>query len=141
MVIEGSAKGERKQNIKSETNTMKTQKENQKNGKRIFITAAGSLLAVTLASCGPKQQEAATPLTGEWSWFTGQKVFVKADGTFEGATQIRSGKIEVVDKAKGIYRFSWDNGAWVDTVTLDSSGSKLEGKNQQGDHINAERVK
>ena len=77
---------------------------------------------------------------GRWVWLSTEIVTVRPDGTAFNDTQ----KVEGTWKPKGFggtnYEFSWDDGKWIDQVSVNESGMKISGSNQKGDNIFAWKI-
>lgn len=76
--------------------------------------------------------DACRQVLGHWKWFTGSTHEFRGDGTINGNTKNRW---FCADAARRTITVVWNNGQWVDTLVLDSSGRALEGKNQRGDRV------
>ena len=77
------------------------------------------------------------PVVGRWKWIRNEIIEARADGS---AVNEVNGKEGTWALEKGSYVFSWDNGDWVDTLTLSPDGEMLTGRNQNGNTITGERI-
>ena len=75
-------------------------------------------------------------ISGKWKWFNGAEV-----------TFYSNGAVDASNGAKGnwqytgqVYVIKWTNG-WTDTVTLSTDGRRLNGKNNMGSPVSAQRIK
>jgi hypothetical protein len=77
-------------------------------------------------------------VVGVWAWNRNQqnKVIVQSNGIAKRGTL--SGNVAVVDPAKRIYKFTWNDGA-IETLTLAADRQELAGKNQSGAAISSIR--
>ena len=76
------------------------------------------------------------PLVGEWRWFNGATISVRANGTLQGTNNQRG---KWVREPNNRYVLTWDEG-WIDRVLLSADNRKLQGSNQNGTQISAERI-
>lgn len=88
-------------------------------------------------------------IAGTWDWEVGGKIngYVVVEGTGSSGTlvgydpqgkQQNSGNWEF-DEEKDTYKFKWKIGKWEDTLTLDDSGMKLTGSNNNETLIEGKR--
>lgn len=99
---------------------------------RLYVrnTCAG-WYSVNLPGAGPCGAiNPAGSIVGTWSWFTGDTVYINADGTYNSKNNLK-GTWELTDPSNRIYTLRWDIG-YVDTLTLSSDGKSLSGTNQYG---------
>jgi hypothetical protein len=98
------------------------------------------VLCASLARSEPKEK--ADPVLGRWRWIDKQVVECKADYTFSAIPTGRTGtwKFIPTDTAERKYAFTWDNGVYVDTLTMSRDQTAMKGKNQSGDKITASKV-
>ncbi len=80
--------------------------------------------------------DAAEPLVGEWRWFNGATITVRSNGTLQGTNNQRG---KWAREPNDRYVLTWDEG-WIDRVLLSSDKRKLQGSNQHGTQISAERI-
>ena len=78
-------------------------------------------------------------IIGKWVWMDKQIVECNADGTFTAKPTNRKGTWRVLDSKANDpkYEFKWDEGLFVDTLTLSRDHQKLRGKNEDGKKIEA----
>jgi len=74
-------------------------------------------------------------IAGEWKWFNGGTAVILADGTIQGTGH----SWKCLDSSQRTFLISWSNGKWLDTLTLSQDGNRLDGKNQNGNRVWAER--
>lgn len=92
------------------------------------------LLAVPVSA----QESRCSEIVGNWKWFVGPQLIIKADHTFSNGEN--SGTWEVTKAAEQKYTLRWDVGGFVDEVTLSKDGLKLTGTNNQKNNVAGERV-
>ncbi|MDH4162326.1 MAG: hypothetical protein OEW15_06495 [Nitrospirota bacterium] len=78
-----------------------------------------------------------TAITGTWTWISDMTVIVREDNSLEviddlSHEKINEGKWELVDQTSRTYRFVYQNGNWIDTLTLSPDGRILDGTNNEG---------
>ncbi len=81
-------------------------------------------------------------VAGTWSWVGGQVLVVLPDHTQKvwwDGNQVNQGTWTMLNSSTRLYQFKYDNGGWVDTVTLSADGNTLEGSNQQGTPLKGTR--
>jgi hypothetical protein len=82
-------------------------------------------------------------VVGNWAWFNGVKVTINNGGGCT-ASNGNTGTWTYKDKNKGVIVISWTEGGkagkWIDTLTLSEDGERLEGKNQDGTPVSAEKI-
>ncbi|MEZ4406641.1 MAG: mannan-binding lectin [Polyangiales bacterium] len=84
------------------------------------------------AAPAPAPAPAATlPVAGTWSWFNRTTVTLNADGTGR-ATNNFTARWRVLDAAARRVEINWNNGQYVDTLTLSEDGRSISGTNQNG---------
>ena len=79
-------------------------------------------------------------IVGSWEWAAGQTLRVREDGAvivYKGDRQINSGKWE--KQPDGSFRFTYQQGGFVDTLHLSDDGESVFGKNNQGRDLRATR--
>ncbi len=76
------------------------------------------------------------PLVGEWRWFNGATISVRSNGTLQGTNNQRG---KWTREQNNRYVLTWDEG-WIDRVLLSPDNRKLQGSNQNGTQISAERI-
>lgn len=74
-------------------------------------------------------------IVGKWKWFTGSTAEFGPNGHIPG----QGHHWECLDNGK-TFKISWNNGQWVDTLTLSDDGSRMEGKNQVGNRVWGTRI-
>ncbi len=74
-------------------------------------------------------------IVGQWKWFTGSTAQFDPNGAIPGA----GSHWECLDNGR-TFKISWDNGRWIDTLTLTEDGTRLEGKNQVGNRVWGTRI-
>ncbi|WP_439815801.1 hypothetical protein [Zavarzinia sp. CC-PAN008] len=77
-------------------------------------------------------------IAGEWRWFDGSRLMADPSGRF-ATDRGREGRIYCVDPNRQAFEFRWDAG-WRDQVTLSRDLSRLDGVNDSGQRITAERT-
>lgn len=82
------------------------------------------------------------PILGRWQWIEDQIVDCRADGTFVVTPSNRKGTWEVADEKDGIrkYLIIWDEGKFVDKLTISKDQNSLKGENQEKKEIQAVRI-
>jgi hypothetical protein len=76
-------------------------------------------------------------IIGTWSWFTGETLGIKSDGTF--SSEKNKGTWELINRSYRLYALHWDLGGYSDSLTLSEDGNSLNGKNQFGVIVTASR--
>ena len=74
---------------------------------------------------------------GHWDWFNRVVVSVRPDSSVSGTNGER-GVWRVLDPVRRIFVIEW-NAGWVDTLTISPDGNSLDGGNQNGTHVFAQR--
>ncbi len=74
-------------------------------------------------------------IVGKWKWFTGSTAEFGPNGTIPG----NGNRWECVDGGN-VFKVIWNNGQWIDTLTLSADGMRLEGKNQIGNRVWGQRI-
>ncbi|MBA3010884.1 MAG: hypothetical protein KJ658_00270 [Proteobacteria bacterium] len=74
-------------------------------------------------------------IVGKWKWFTGSTV----DFGFNGEMTGNGNHWECLDNGR-TFKIVWNNGQWIDTLTLSPDGMRLEGKNQFGSRVWGQRI-
>ena len=77
-------------------------------------------------------------IVGNWKWFVGPQLTIKADHTFSNGEN--SGNWESKNAPERRYVLRWDVGGFVDEVTLSADGKKLAGTNNNKNGVSGERV-
>ncbi len=90
------------------------------------------LIALLAADPAPRD-----PVEGRWCWFNDQLITVGPHGVAVSAQGAR-GEWKVDAGAPNSYRFAWDNGRYVDHLTL--SGDGMKGTNSLGSIVHARRT-
>lgn len=82
------------------------------------------------------------PILGRWQWIEEQIVDCRADGTFIVSPSNRKGTWEVADEKDGNrkYLFIWDQGQFVDKITMSKDQKSMKGENQEKKEIQAVRI-
>jgi hypothetical protein len=79
---------------------------------------------------------------GEWEWVDGQTLVVHADHRIEvfdrAMRRINEGRWEPLEGSRR-FRFTHQQGGYIDTVTLSASGNELDGSNNHGYPIHGRR--
>jgi len=70
-------------------------------------------------------------LIGTWKWFTGKNHAFGPNGTSSASGT----SWQCVDSQRRVVRITWDNGKWVDTLTISPDGKRVEGTNQRGGRV------
>lgn len=81
---------------------------------------------------------------GEWLWFNGGLTTLFADGTVTGEHHIlpgNNGTWECTDPAKRRFIIKWNQGGWINELTLSGDGKRLDGTNQEGSPVSGRRKK
>jgi len=81
---------------------------------------------------------------GEWLWFNGGLTTLFADGTVTGEHHIlpgNNGIWECTDPAKRKFIIKWNQGGWINELTLSGDGKRLDGTNQEGSPVSGRRKK
>jgi hypothetical protein len=86
----------------------------------------------------PSDPPELTGIVGTWSWFTGETVEIRPDRTF--SSEKNKGIWEHTDQSGRLYSMRWDEGGWIDSITLSSDGKSLTGQNQYGTSVTATKV-
>jgi hypothetical protein len=73
---------------------------------------------------------------GNWAWFNGGAVQIRPNGTFVAAGT--SGTWRSV--GGNVIELRWNDGGWIDTLSLSPDGNQLSGSNQHGGPVSASRV-
>lgn len=73
---------------------------------------------------------------GRWSWFNGGTITLNNNGEIAGGGK----KYGTYTCTGNVCSLNWDNGKYIDTLTLSPDGQKLDGKNQNGVHVWGKRV-
>ena len=76
-------------------------------------------------------------IIGTWSWFTGETVEIRPDGTF--SSEKNRGNWELSDQYSRQYTLRWEVGEWIDSLTLSNDGDSLSGQNQYGTTVTGTR--
>ncbi len=75
-------------------------------------------------------------IVGKWKWFTGSSVDIQPGGILPG----KGNSWQCINPNQRVYLIIWNNGQWVDTLTLSPDGTRLEGENQNGNRVWGQRV-
>ena len=78
------------------------------------------------------------PVLGQWKWFNGGLLEVKADGTIQGAP---NASWQRPDSTVLGYRFRFESGAAIDDLILSPDGTTLRGKNHDGVDVSGARIR
>ena len=88
-----------------------------------------------------KKEFAADDVVGTWKWFCGSVVTIKNNGDVKAVWadgRSEDAKYEKIGDNK--YRFNWGHNEWIDILRLKQQGNILEGVNQRGDKVTANRI-
>jgi hypothetical protein len=99
------------------------------------------LLVVAFLLIAPLIQESqprCDDVVGNWKWFVGPQLTIKADHTFSNGEN--SGNWELKNASERKYILRWDVGGFVDEVTLSADGKKLVGTNNNKNSVSGERA-
>jgi hypothetical protein len=93
-------------------------------------------LLLVLAGCGsgPSGGE----IAGTWIWFDTPTVYIDPGGDLRAPGTSVLGRWASVDAHAALYQLDWYNG-FVDRLTLSADGNHLDGSNQYGTHVTADR--
>ncbi len=77
------------------------------------------------------------PVIGAWSWFNGGRIYLDENGSLYNFTNVKQKKIKnaswsLADKKELIYKIHWGKDKFVDTLKLNVSNGRIEGRNQHG---------
>lgn len=75
---------------------------------------------------------------GTWSWFNSVTVTINSDGTIS-ATNGNTGTWELTDAQKKLFTLNWNNGQFIDSLTLSDDCDFLSGSNQYGGGVSGSR--
>lgn len=92
----------------------------------------GPVAADPYAGAGPAVD--CNAIVGKWQWFTGSTAEFGPDGAIPG----QGNRWECSGNRE--YRIYWENGKYVDTLTLSADSLGLEGKNQYGRKVWGKRI-
>ncbi|MES2570331.1 MAG: hypothetical protein V4710_09810 [Verrucomicrobiota bacterium] len=86
--------------------------------------------------------DAREPIVGQWKWFTGAVVKFEDRGELSSSSGI-PGKWERLTARTGqyVYTVTWNDGEFIDTLTLSKDRKLMTGTNKGGGSVSAERVK
>ncbi|MEZ0313432.1 MAG: RICIN domain-containing protein [Myxococcota bacterium] len=87
-------------------------------------------------STSPSTSSGGEPLIGEWRWFNGATITVRSNGTMQGTNNQRG---KWTREPNNRYVLTWDEG-WIDRVLLSGDSRRLQGSNQHGTQVSAERI-
>jgi hypothetical protein len=79
-------------------------------------------------------------IVGTWSWFTGTKVYIHSNGTFEAWQGNTKSNYGTWTKAGNIFTFHWIDGGYIDTLNLSQDGKNLDGYNKGGTHVTGNKI-
>jgi hypothetical protein len=90
---------------------------------------------------GPEKVPPPGNVVGEWNWFTGGTVTIRSNGTVSHSQPgpVSSGTWRYNPRS-GRVVISWENGRYVDTLTLSQDGNTLTGANQNGAPVSGWRI-
>lgn len=103
----------------------------------VVVVALGLLLVLL------RHRAAADPcqaIVGEWMWFTGGQVTIKADGTMVYQGEVNDGTWECTDPSRPLYTLRWRVGGYVNTLTLSSDGQRLVSTDPAQAYVGATRI-
>lgn len=81
-------------------------------------------------------------VVGEWQWFNGGRVTFYEDGSVTGRHPLVSdnhGRWECHEPDKRRFILRWEQGGWVNRLTLSRDGDRLAGYNQEGEPVSGRR--
>ncbi len=93
---------------------------------------------LTRANLYPKRSSKVQEIAGTWSWFTGETVEIRNDGTF--SSEKNKGNWEAAGGSGSLYTLRWVDGGWIDSLTLSSDGKSLGGQNKYGASVTGSKV-
>lgn len=85
---------------------------------------------------GSSSTNGGEPFVGEWRWFNGSTITMRADGNVQGNNNQKG---RWTREPSNRYVITWSEG-WIDRLVLSSDNRKLQGSNQNGTQISAERI-
>lgn len=86
-------------------------------------------------------EEKDDPIVGTWIWAGGKaKVVIRADNTAIGARSRAVCRHLPSPSVERHYEIIWDDGVYIDKLTLSRDGNKLRGKNQKGQKVRARKT-
>jgi hypothetical protein len=85
-------------------------------------------------------QGSGDPVLGIWRWNGGALVTVGPKSLSSSEAKTGEWKILRTEGGERVYQFRWDQGGWIDTLTLTNDSNKLTGRNNVGDRITGERI-
>ena len=77
---------------------------------------------------------------GKWKWFNGINVYIRNNGTVSNSEN-GTGVWYVSDRNRNQVTIRWNEGGWIDELSLSPDGNNLDGRNQNGVHVFGIRVK
>jgi hypothetical protein len=80
------------------------------------------------------------PVVGSWRWQNGAIIEVYGDGSLQ--VRDASGGLKPAGRwtlSNSTYTFRWLNN-WTDTMTLNAAGNRLEGRNNTGSRVTADKI-
>ncbi len=77
-------------------------------------------------------------VTGAWDWFNNVVVLLNADGTGTAANGFTC-TWQVIDPEMRQIQINWNNGQFIDTLTLSADDNHLSGSNQYGHPVTGNR--
>jgi len=103
----------------------------------VMIITIG-LLGVVMVHCA--QADPCGAIVGQWHWFTGGTVTIKANGTmvYEGATN--DGTWECTDSSRRQYTLKWHAGGFVNKMALSADGRTLSSTDKTQAYVSATRI-
>lgn len=81
-------------------------------------------------------------IIGFWAWFTGGVVNINANNTHSTTNDSQgtiSGTWECTN-VKGNFVLNWENGTYIDTLTISEDGKSLSGTNQYGVAVSGNKL-
>ena len=110
------------------------------------VLAALLMLCVQSFAAAPAAKPAVDPIVGNWVWGKNDFVTFRADHTADGNRRRGAGKWKYLEnkEVERKYRVVWrikGGKIFIDELTLSRDGSRIDGKNQEGDKIVGHRGK
>jgi hypothetical protein len=96
-----------------------------------------------LSFVAQRTQSLEDDLIGRWRWFNGGENTIAANNTMIGRERgqvVNEGTWQIVDRAQRQVVLRWRSGDWIDTVTVSADGLRLNGTNNVGRRIWAEKI-
>jgi hypothetical protein len=100
----------------------------------------GNKISSSDTVAGTSSISATGTIVGTWNWFTGTKVYIHVDGTFEAWAGSQKSNTGTWSRSGNKYTFYWVDGGYVDTLTLSPDGQSLDGYNKGGTHVTGNKI-